>query len=149
MHKGLIADNAVLKAYNIFHEKIKHPSDLGMTVIPEHLVPQKGKKVSVSLYGVIGFSHVLQKIMRTIDAQLLCSKYAEQELIKRFKRIKSDHKKVVLNRNKQIAIEQIVRLVKCVGFCNPKFNEPETLRLFSDLLISLGIIHQMDYYKHY
>lgn len=149
IHNAQLANDTLIKAYNDFAAKVVDASKLGMDEIPEHFVPAVGQPISVSLRGVIGFSHVIRMIMLTVDTKLLRSKYAEREFLRRLKNVYSNETRPVLNRNANIATQEIIGLAKKAGFRNLKFGVPGTFKLSVNFLVDNSIVRQMDYYNRY
>lgn len=69
MHGGGLADQRVLDAYARF-SPMATAAALGVSELPEHTAPILGTAVRLSLRGVVGFSHIVLKVMATLDAEL-------------------------------------------------------------------------------
>ncbi len=124
MHNGNIANQPLINAYNAF-SRITNPSDLCMSEIPVHIPPVLGEPAQLDLRGVIGFSQIILQIMVTIDAELLRSKYAEAEIIRRLsEKIKTP---LFINKKKARALKQIQSLFTSADFVSPDLNNHEQI----------------------
>lgn len=83
MHRGNIADQRMNDAYLAF-AAVAAPADLGVSEVPKHFPVVIGDPVRLSLRGVVGFSHIILKLMATIDAELAQTPFAETLLLKRW-----------------------------------------------------------------
>ncbi len=83
MHGGGIADQRLLDAYASF-SAVATSADLGVTEVPNHHAVTLGAKIQISLRGVVGFSHLVLKLIGTLDAELCRSDAAERVFVKRW-----------------------------------------------------------------
>lgn len=83
MHRGNIAEQRMNDAYLAF-AAVATPSNLGVSEVPKHFPVVIGDPVRLSLRGVVGFSHIILKLMATIDAELSQTPFAETLLLKRW-----------------------------------------------------------------
>jgi hypothetical protein len=83
--------------------------------IPQTVMPTVGAAVAVGLYGVVGFSDIVQRTMSTIDAELSSSGAAKFELVKRFK---AAHGTVMLKADKAARRGQLRRKLRYLGLPN-------------------------------
>lgn len=116
MHNNMLADVKLIDAYNAFR-LLTAPSDLCMSEIPKHYAPILNKKIQISLRGVIGFSQIIIQIMVTSDAELLRSKYAEAELLRRLSAAVPTP--LTINSDRSRAIRQIKGIFKKANYITP------------------------------
>ena len=83
MHRGGMADQRVVDAYNQF-APVANTAKLGVAEVPQHTPPVAGAPLQISLRGVVGFSGLVIKILATLDGELSRSKAAEKALIARW-----------------------------------------------------------------
>ncbi|MDR0533921.1 MAG: hypothetical protein LBH01_08200 [Verrucomicrobiales bacterium] len=132
MHGGGIAGQKLVDAYKNFLP-IATTSDLGVKEIPKHHQVVLGSKIKVNLRGVVGFSDIILRLITTLDAELSRSKGAEKEFIKSWQQIHS--KPITLPNDKKRRKNRIIRMVKKVGYPEPKM--PEELE---DWLKKMGLV---------
>lgn len=136
-HKCMIADVLTVTAYNEFVAHVTKPDDLDMAVIPAHIVPVVGNKVSVDLYGVIGFSEALRKIMLTVDAVLLSSQLVqdkiEDEIVYRVShQPRYTGKRVITTKNDKTLNNKINGLLMEAGYAKSKLVVQKTGQSIDD-----------------
>jgi hypothetical protein len=132
MHSGGIADQRLIDAYNDFLA-IATPADLGVAEVPAYVAPTLGNPTRLSLRGVVGFSHVVLKIVTTLDAELSRAKEAEKLLAQKWRRTYPHPRTLSANAKKRQ--KQIQRKLHNAGF--PKASDPNK---FGDFLSDLGLL---------
>jgi hypothetical protein len=83
MHRGGIAEQRMHDAF-IGFSSVASVNDLGVNEVPKHVPVVIGDPVRLSLRGVVGFTHVVLKLMATIDAELSQAQITEAILLKRW-----------------------------------------------------------------
>ena len=83
MHAGGIADQRLSDAYTAF-TAVATTTRLGVAEVPNHHPVVLGAKSQISLRGVVGFSHLILKLIATLDAELCRSDAAERVFLKRW-----------------------------------------------------------------
>jgi hypothetical protein len=84
MHGGGVVDQRLVDAYTGFLP-VANTAALGVGEVPRHAPVVLGGNIALSLRGVVGFSHIVLKIMATIDAEISRSQNAEKAFCKRWK----------------------------------------------------------------
>lgn len=84
MHGGGVADQRLVDAYTAFSH-VATISSLGVTEVPSHHAVSIGAKVQISLRGVVGFSHLILRLIATFDAEMARADAAERVFIKQWK----------------------------------------------------------------
>ena len=84
MHNGSKANQALISAYADFLA-VATTSNLCVSEVPEFVQPTLNSDIQISLRGVVGFSNIIIKIIVSLDAELLCTSAAEQELLNRYR----------------------------------------------------------------
>lgn len=117
MHHGRICDEKLERAYTAYLP-YANPTALGVKEVPIIHIPHKDELIQNDLRGVVGFSHIVLKIIVSLDAELLCAKAAEVEFIER---CRIAHRKVrTLKSNNVAAKTQVEKYVREGGFATPK-----------------------------
>ncbi|MFN8414399.1 MAG: hypothetical protein U0Z26_18610 [Anaerolineales bacterium] len=136
-HGRGIANQWAYDNYAIF-SNIANPQDLNVYEIPQHFPLVVGEPIKLSLRGVVGFGDVIIKLVSTIDAELVVSENAENELIKRAKKWSSSNvgkAKNSLKKDRLARNNQIARLLRTLEFPEPaRTDEIETLFLQEGIL---------------
>lgn len=133
MHHGKFARQQLIDAYSDYLP-YANCTALDVSEIPEFFTPNLNDSINISLRGVVGFSHIIIKIMVTLDAELICSIHSETEFIKRYK---EKHPTLrTLKSDTDSANNQICQYVKQAGFCKPEEAEQLKAFLLSNHLIS-------------
>jgi len=88
MHGGGIAQQRLVAAYTNFCV-VATPLGLGISEVPAHFPVVIGGKTQVNLRGVVGFSHLILKLITTLDAELCRSDASEHVFVRRWKLIHS------------------------------------------------------------
>jgi hypothetical protein len=84
MHGGGVIEQRLVDAYTNFLP-VANAAALGVGEVPKHAAAVLDGNVNLSLRGVVGFSHIVLKIMATLDAELSRSEHAEKVFCKRWK----------------------------------------------------------------
>jgi hypothetical protein len=116
MHGGGIAEQRLVDAYTQF-SAVATTADLGVLEVPIHFPAAIGTKAKLSLRGVVGFSHIVLKIIATLDAELSRSGSAEKSFVKKWK-LTNPHR-VSLSSGTAKRENKVKRLVKKAGFPKP------------------------------
>lgn len=122
VHNNIIVSEQLVNAYNDFAQLCNKHS-LGIKSKPEIIKPIIGKKVNISIKGVISFSEVLLNILVTCDACLLTSSASESYFLKRIE--KAIKNKRTHQNDHQKALKQVKSLCAKAGFPSPQ--DPESL----------------------
>lgn len=83
IHSNGIADQKAKDAFDAF-SVVASTHDLGVKEVPEHFPVSVGKRVQLSLRGVVGFSDVLRRLIATLDVELSRCKNSERELLEQW-----------------------------------------------------------------
>lgn len=116
MHNSIFADQKLIDAY-IKYSSVANVNSLCVDEVPQIYQPQLNQEVEISLRGVVGFTAILIKIIRTCDTELLVSKYSEYEFINAWKQ--SENNGRTLKTDPCRAADQIARYVKQCGYIKP------------------------------
>ncbi len=124
MHGGGVADQKLVDAYNNFLP-CATAAVLGVGEVPKHAPVVLGDNVNLNLRGVVGFSHIVLKMMATLDAEISKSQAAEKPFIKRWKR--KHPQKYIMSGGAEARKQKIKNLLKHAHFPEPSNpNEVET-----------------------
>ncbi len=88
MHGGGITDQRLLDAYAAF-SPVATTTGLGVTEVPYCYSVTLGSKCQISLRGVVGFSHLILKLIATLDAEFCRSDAAERVFVRRWQQTHS------------------------------------------------------------
>lgn len=116
MHNSIIANQRLMDAY-VKYSAVANISSLCVDEVPKIYQPQLNKEIKVSLRGIVGFTAILIKIIRTCDTELLISSYSEYEFENTWKQSKNNGRTLCSDSCK--ANSQIVRYVKQCGYMKP------------------------------
>jgi hypothetical protein len=133
MHGGAIADQRLMDAHAAF-VPVATTAALGVAEVPIHFAPVLGEPVKLSLRGIVGFSHIVLKIIATLDAELSRSKDAEKPLAAKW--AQKYPKATMLPGDRKKRGKQIQTKVRHAGF--PSAKAPNN---FGDFLSDLGLVH--------
>jgi hypothetical protein len=117
-HRGGIASSVAEDAYQAFSQASSQ-ADLGMRGALKHHAVQAGHPVRLDLRGVVGFSEVLLKIIKTVDAELSRSTQGEMYFISRMRTPATPQPSTLSSRDKRRA-EQVGKRCLVCGFPRPK-----------------------------
>ncbi len=84
MHRGGVGDKRVQDAFNNF-STVASTAALGVSEVPKHFPIVLGAPIQLSLRGVVGFSHIVLKIMSSVDAELSQAVEAEKVFLARWR----------------------------------------------------------------
>lgn len=87
MHRGRLCDGKLYGAQSEFLP-VASTAGLGMDFVPKHKVYAIGDPVEVDFQASLGFTDVILRIVKTVDAELSRSVFAESELIGRISKAK-------------------------------------------------------------
>jgi hypothetical protein len=116
MHGGGITEQRLVDAYTQF-SPVATTADLGVSEVPIHFPAAIGTKAKLSLRGIVGFSHIVLKIIATLDAELSRSESAEKSFVRKWK-LTNPHR-VSLSSGSAKRENKVKRLVKKAGFLKP------------------------------
>ncbi len=133
MHGGSIATHRLMDAHAAF-VPVATTALLGVPEVPVHLPPVLGEPIRLNLRGTVGFSHIVLKIIATLDAELSRSKDAEKPMAAKWAR--KHPKATMLPGDRKRRGKQIQLKVRLAGFPNAK--NPNN---FGDFLDDLGLVH--------
>ncbi|MDB6063982.1 MAG: hypothetical protein JWR26_190 [Pedosphaera sp.] len=122
MHGGGVAEQRLVDAYAQF-STVATTADLGVSEVPVHFPTAIGTKAKLSLRGVVGFSHIVLKIIATLDAELSRSESAEKYFIRKWKL--THPYRLSLSSGSAKRENKVKQFVKKAGF--PKPAKPEAL----------------------
>jgi len=125
MHGGGIATQRLLDAYSQF-AVVANSASLGVAEVPVHHPAALGGKVKLSLRGVVGFSHLVLKLIDTIDAELSRSQAAERVFVKQWQVVHSRRLNFRLAPGKPK--NRVKKAVMKAGFPRPE--DPETFGIW-------------------
>ena len=120
MHGGGVVDQRVVAAYNNFLP-VANTATLGVKEVPKHATAVLDGPVNLDLRGAVGFSHVVLKIMATLDAELSRSEHAEKAFCKRWKQIHRG--RITMPADPERRKRRVKLLTHKAGF--PKPSKPE------------------------
>lgn len=132
MHGGGLADQRLAIAYAAF-EPYATTAALGVAEVPRHVRPIENEPVMLNLRGVVGFSHVILKIMASIDAELCRAQAAEPVFAARWRAVHSRRRDLPSSETRRL--ERIRRMIRHAGF--PR---PTNLEAFSAWLTAQGLL---------
>lgn len=116
MHGGGVIELRLVDAYNNFLP-VANPAALGVGEVPKHSPAVLGGNVNLSLRGVVGFSHIVLKIMATLDSELSRADCAEKTFIKRWKQ--THRLRLTMPADAERRKRKIDRLVRKARFPKP------------------------------
>ena len=116
MHAGGIVDQRLVDAYTRFLA-VATTADLGVSEVPVHFPVAVGTRAKTSLRGVVGFSHIVLKMIATLDAEFTRSKNSEKIFVNKWK-LMQPHR-VSLSSRSAKRENKVKRLVKKAGFPQP------------------------------
>jgi hypothetical protein len=116
MHGGGVADQKLVDAYNNFLP-CATAAVLGVGEVPKHAPVVLGGNVNLNLRGVVGFSHIVLKMMATLDAEISKSQAAEKPFIKRWKQ--KHPQKYIMSGGAEARKQKIKNLLKHAHFPEP------------------------------
>lgn len=116
MHNGRRCNEKLMQAY-VEYTPYANPTSLNVKEAPMIYEPDEGNLIQTDLRGVVGFSHIVLKIIVSLDAELLCAENAEREFVSRYK--ETHPTKRTLKPDKKAAMEQIKHYVRKCHFVTP------------------------------
>lgn len=139
MHNGSIANKKLVNEYKRY---LAHATKAKLCVseVPVFFPPVENEVIQLSLRGVVGFSYILIKILVSLDAELLCLKEAEKELVTRYRTKHSDKEGHfilrVLKPDFQKANNQVKHYIQQCGFAAPQRTDELMKFLIREKLVS-------------
>ena len=130
MHHNCVASQQLKKAFDSYIQ-IATINDLGVKEVPIISTPVVGNSIQLKLRTVIGFSQIVRRIIIISDINLLCTKAAENEFLKRTPPKWTCH---TLNGDLSRAKGQIIRYSTKMGFLKPRWTQE-----YQDFLIANNI----------
>lgn len=118
MHNGRIAHLALIKTQSEYLSKVS-TEKLGVTLAPEFYAARLNERIRADLYGIVGFSDVLIRIITTLDAELMDTIGGDEELAERITETKFREKIDTTTEDKEIK-KIITKIFKEAGFSTPK-----------------------------
>lgn len=115
-HTGEIANAKTVVAFNNF-TAVATSAQLGVSEVPHHFPVIDGSKIALSLRGVVGLSHLILKLIASIDAELCCSEISETAFGQKW-RLRHPHQ-ISVSTSLAKRDERVSRLVKKAGFPKP------------------------------
>lgn len=116
IHNNGFATKKCEESYNAY-SPIASPADLHIKKEPICGPILTGDQISITIYGVVGFSDLLIKMALSIDAELSYAKVCENILVEKFEQKKIA--KRTLNKNQATRLEQVKRLIRKSGLPTP------------------------------
>lgn len=122
-HNAAYADDKLIEAYKDFIPVNKKSalgldSALKISVITED---KKNERISINLYGVIGFTNILIKLIYMYDTEFMCTNGGLEYFSQKIK--KSVKEKVNLSSNAERRKQKIASICKAAGFWKPDDEE--------------------------
>ena len=131
MHGGGIADEKLMSAYAAF-EPVANPQALGVAQVPAYEVPVLGSRTRLLLRGAVGFTHIVFKIMATVDAELSRTLASEASFVAKWRALYANPERLVDEPRKRD--NRINWMMHNAGFPRPQQHD-----LFSTWLISRSL----------
>lgn len=131
-HQGAKASERLVEAYRKWLP-FASAARLGVKEVPRHSAPILGQPCSLDLRGVVGFGHVLLRIVETVDADLAGTKQAEEALIERWRERVGTLK---VRPSKAKARDQVLAAIGRIGMLRPLVTDDLLAMLRANRLVT-------------